>query len=193
MRRLPRILIAAAVLVGSAAAASPARADASAWFFAGGGATGWKQGVTDLDIRGSLAFDVGVGTSPDGSFIFGGLFRLAPLLGMGTDMALLARGATRGFQAGDWGFAIDAGGYARTWGVSSVGFSGDVVLGAPLGLQLTVNVMVGTDDAFAVGAVAGVDLLRLTVYRQTLLDWWTNPSPAQQAWRPARPGETGAF
>ncbi|WP_437299067.1 hypothetical protein [Sorangium sp. So ce426] len=31
----------------------------------------------------------------------------------------------------------------------------------------------------AFGVIAGVDLLRLTVYRQSLLPLWPNPSPAQ--------------
>ena len=178
-------LAGSAVAAAALLAATPAHAAGSCWMLVGGGAPGWKQSGSDLDVKGALSFDVGAGTSPDGAFIFGGLFRLAPILGQGTDLGLLVRGATHGFQAGDFGIAVDAGGYARFWGNESTGFLGDVTLGAPLGLQLTAHVMIGTDDAFAVGAVAGVDLLRLTVYRQTLLDWWTNPLPAQRASSPA--------
>lgn len=156
-------------------AAREASADSTAWVFAGGGATGWKQGEGSLAVNGALSFDVGAGTSPDRPFIFGGIFRLSPILGEGVDVGLLARVATHGFQGGDFGLALDAGGYARGWGDGSTGFAGSLTLGGPIGLQLGVHVSVGTNDAFGLGAVVGIDLLRLTVYRQTLLDWWPNP------------------
>jgi hypothetical protein len=43
-----------------------------------------------------------------------------------------------------------------------------------------VQTEVGTDQALSFGAVAGIDLLRLTLYRQTLLNWWPNPSAASK-------------
>ena len=173
-------LAAAAGLLAALAWAAPARADTSAWIFTGGGAMGWKQGGGDFTVNGALSFDIGVGTTPDAPFIVGGLFRMTPILGSGTDLGLLGRVATRGFQASQLGLALDAGGYARFWGVGSTGFTGAVTLGAPLGLTLSLQGGVGTNDALAFGAVAGLDLLRLTVYRQSLLDWWPNPSPAQE-------------
>jgi hypothetical protein len=185
LRPLASLCGAALVLLSARAA----RADASAWLFAGGGATSWKNGdATTLDPM--LAFDLGVGTSPRGRFIAGGLVRLAPILGQGSDLSLLARGATRGFQAGDFGLAVDAGIYGRFWGAESTGFAGGLTLGAPLGAQLSVQTMIGSHDAFAVSAVLGLDLLRLTVYRRTLLDWWPNPSPEPSA--PA-PGASARF
>jgi hypothetical protein len=158
--------------------ARQASADVTGWVFAGGGATGWKQGDNDYAVNGTLTFDVGAGTAPDRSFIAGGIFRLNPILGEGVDLGLLARVATYGFQGGEIGFALDAGGYVRPWGEGSSGFAGSLNIGGPIGLQLGVNVAVGTNDALAFGATAGIDLLRLTVYRRTLLDWWPNPGAA---------------
>jgi hypothetical protein len=172
------------------AVASPALADASAWVFVGGGVLGWKQAeYPTVNTSGSMVFDVGAGTSPTGRFIFGGLFRIQPVFEYGVDLALLTRFCTRGFQVGDWGFAIDAGGFARPWGVQSIGFSGSASLGTPLGFQLTLLTEIGTDKAYSFGAVAGIDLLRLTVYRQTLLKWWQNPSPPN--WSNAQTAGTG--
>jgi hypothetical protein len=174
--------IALACALSCLGAAREASADSTAWIFAGGGATGWKQGDDSLAVNGALSFDIGAGTSPDRSFIVGGIFRLSPILGEGVDLGLLARVATHGFQSGEFGLALDAGGYARPWGEGSTGFAGSLTLGGPIGLQLGLHVAVGTNDALALGAVAGIDLLRLTVYRQTLLDWWPNPkSPGKKS------------
>jgi hypothetical protein len=179
VRSPPCFLLALGLSLTAFAIVAPARADASAWVFVGGGGLGWKQGSEGrFSGSGALAFDVGVGTSPDGPVIVGGLFRVEPILGSGTDLALVARVATHGFQAGGFGLAFDAGGYARFWGTPSQGFAGGLTVGAPLGFQISLQTMVGTDKALAFGAVAGVDLLRLTVYRQTMLEHWQNPSPA---------------
>jgi hypothetical protein len=175
--------LSASLAIASAAAAlgvaSPALADASAWAFIGGGGLGWRQSEsTGFNPNGAMIIDVGAGTSPKGRFIFGGLFRIQPIIQSGTDLSLLTRFCSHGFQVGDWGFAIDAGGFVRPWGYQSVGFSGDVSIGMPLGFQLTLLTEIGVDKAYTFGAVAGIDLLRLTVYRQTLLKWWQNPAPA---------------
>lgn len=180
MRSPIAYLLALSGLLAPLAWSSPSRADASAWYFAGGGAVGWKQGDGDLALDGALSLDVGVGTTPDASFIFGGLVRATPILGHGIDLATLARVATRGFQAGQFGLALDAGGYARLWGERSVGAAGALTLGAPLGISLSLQASVGTNDAMAFGAIAGIDLLRLTVYRQSGLRVWPNPLPAQE-------------
>jgi hypothetical protein len=186
--RSPALAIALGALALGLTAVTPARADVSGWAFLGGGAVAWKQPdafpplalpatKADLGVQGALTFDVGVGTSPDGPVIVGGLFRLMPFIGHGTDLALLGRIATRGFQQGSFGLALDAGGYARFWGNQSSGFLGELVLGAPLGFELRLLGSKGTGDAIAYGAIAGVDVLRLTVFRQVFLDWWQNPSP----------------
>jgi hypothetical protein len=185
VHKLPRLLAASASLA-VLAAASPARAEASAWAFLGGGAMGWKQSRdASINPAGTMVIDAGAGTSPDARFIVGGLFRFQPVFHGGLDLSLLARFCTHGFQAGDWGLALDAGGFARPWGARSIGFAGSASLGMPLGFTLMLQTEVGTDKAIAFGAVAGIDLLRLTIYRQTLLNWWQNPSPA---WR--KPAES---
>lgn len=188
MRSLTRAFVAAGLSVSAFAFAAPARADASAWAFVGGGALIWKYRATDAagvnvanDFQTSptMTFDVGVGTTPDAPVIIGAFGRIQPIFGSGTDLALLARGATRGFQGGGWGAAIDAGAYLRTWGANgSQGFTGALTLGMPLGFQLSVQGMWGSNDARGFGAVAGIDFLRLTVYRKVLLDRWENPAPA---------------
>jgi hypothetical protein len=178
-----RRFVAAACALIPIAFASSARADASSWFFVGGGPIVWKQGATAMDygVSAAMQIDVGVGTTPDAPFIVGGLFRLEPIFGSGADLGLLLRGATKGFQAGGFGVAVDAGGYARFWGDGSGGFQGGLTIGAPLGITLCLLGSVGSDSAKSFGVVAGIDFLRLTVYRQSMLDVWTNPLPAQQA------------
>lgn len=90
--------------------------------------------------------------------------------------AILARAATHGFETGYFGIALDAGIYQRFWGDGLTGFMGEIALGGPLGLELRLLGTRGTHEAVSFGAVAGIDLLRLTVYRTVLTDWWTNPS-----------------
>jgi hypothetical protein len=175
------VVIGGAALAFVALAPRAAKADPSAWAFVGGGATTWRSAVTpSFTTNASMSMDFGVGTSPDGKFILGGYYHLQPIFGSGTDMAAALRIASHGFQAGDWGFAFDAGGYARFWGEQTFGFFGGPVLGAPAGLELHLDTELGSKQGVSFGATAGVDLLRLTVYRQTLLDHWYNPSPAQQ-------------
>jgi hypothetical protein len=142
---------------------------------AAAGPISWKQGEADYQIDPALQFDIGVGTTPENRVIVGGLFRVTPLLGSGTDLAVLLRGTTRGFQQGGFGLALDAGGYARFWEENSYGFTGGLVLGAPFGLTLSLQGALGTKNAVALGGVLGIDFLRLTVYRKTMTDIWPNP------------------
>lgn len=175
-------------LIASCAAAAAAfayvgeaRADSSAWMFMGGGTTAWKQGNLKLLPEGSLAFDVGIGTTPNAPVIVGGLFRLQPIFnssGGGADLSFMMRVASHGFQAGNFGIALDAGFYGRPWWTTSIGLTGDVTLGAPFGLQVSVGGQYGTDNAVGIMAFAGINLLRLTIYRQVALGTWANPSPA---------------
>lgn len=192
--------LALGTLLGALAVPSEARADASAWVFMGAGPMFWKQTPTNpkskdaspttLTPQTTLTFDAGMGTSPNGVVIVGGLARVMPMLGQGTDLALLVRGATRGYQGG-FGLALDVGGYFRTWGDTSNGFMGDLVLGGPVGLELRLVAAVGQRDALSLGAIAGIDLLRLTVYRQSGLKWWQNPAPAQEMPRTASSPASG--
>jgi hypothetical protein len=191
VRKLPA-LAAVASSLAALAIASPALADASAWVFVGGGALGWRQSESlSVNPAATMVVDVGAGTTPDASAIFGGLFRFQPIFPGGIDLSLLARFCTHGFQAGDWGVAVDAGGFLRPWGNLTTGFAGSVSLGMPLGFTLMLQTEAGIDHAVTFGAVAGIDLLRLTLYRQTLLNWWQNPSPAWKS-APASPSAGGS-
>ncbi len=183
MRLLPFLLVLPAVGLWTASAA----AETSAWLAASGGTTILTVNESEVKVRGSMAFDVGVGSSAQEDLIFGGLVRVAPIVAEGTDMAFLVRGATRGFQTGDFGVAVDLGGYLRLFDPSDPqgGFLGEVVLGAPLGFQLTLAGHAGTMKSYGGAAVLGIDLLRLTIYRQTLTEYWPNPlSPTDPAAKP---------
>lgn len=179
-------LLAVGSSLAALAVATPARADVSAWAFLGGGTLGWKQGDAStktvgndgtLGLNGTMTIEAGAGTSSEGRVIVGGLFRVQPIFKHGTDLAWLFRVCSPGFQAADWGFAVDVGPYLRPWQQLSGGFAGTVSLGLPLGFTIAAQTEVGTNKALSFGAVAGIDFLRLTVYRKTLLNWWQNPAP----------------
>jgi hypothetical protein len=174
-----RLVSIVASLATSLLAARAAQAGPTAWTAVGGGAVGWRQGADAADFRadGALLIEAGVGTPARFPVIVGGLFRITPLLsnGTGADLAWLARVCTRGYQVGGFGLAVDAGVYARTWGTPSQGFAGSLSLGAPLGFSLSFHAMVGSDNLLAFGGSVSLDLLRLTVYRETLHNWWPNP------------------
>ncbi len=159
--------------------AAPARADVSSWLFLGGGA-GLLRQSGDSTLPMSLQLDAGMGTPPSGRLILGGLGRVQGYWGHGADVSLLVRAATHGFVNGDWGGAIDLGGYGRFWGVGSQGITGSLVLGAPWGITFDIGGSLGSNDQQSVSAVLGIDLARLTVYRQSGLGWWPNPFPVYQ-------------
>ena len=200
--RIPlRAAIVTSALTGGLLAPSLVHAEPSAWVAVGGGVLGWrvphldKEAVAaDLDtntpatpavyspghtirIDPTMRFEVGVGIPDRFPVLVGGVFRVTPLLASnsGADMSWLVRLCTRGFQVGGFGLAVDAGVYARTWGITSQGFEGSLTLGAPLGFALSFNVMAGSNTLLGGGAVASIDLLRLTLYRKTFLNWWPNP------------------
>ncbi len=194
---LPRAIAALASLAALVAVASPAAADSSAWVSVNGGVTVEGKEVDDVSetttsadddplahgetvVRSQLQFDVGVGTTPANPIIVGGLFRISPTIGEHTDFSLLLRGATEGFQTGPFGVAIDVGPYARADDEASVGLTGDAVLGGPMGLQLTLGGHFGSEGERGAMALLGVDMLRLTAFRESLLDWWPNPSRPDQ-------------
>lgn len=177
-----RLLLPSAALAATAlsVALPPAEATAepSAWVSVNGGATGLQQAGEDFRFRGSMSFDAGLGSSPANKFIFGALFRVTPVIEEGTDLALCLRGATRGFQVGNFGIAVDVGPYLRTWGLGAlpnVGFVGGVVLGGPVGLQLSVFGHYGMQESAGIQMALGIDLLRLTVFRESFLEYWPNP------------------
>ena len=168
--------------------ALPAHADVSSWMFVGGGPSWVESQNQATREQGALQIESGLGTPPADSVIFGGLGRVHTHFGEGTDLGLMLRGATHGFVNGDWGGALDLGGYERFWGIGSAGFAGSLVLGAPWGITLSVGGGLGTNDARSYSAALGVDLARLTVYRRTGNSWWVNPFPA---YRPEDPTPGG--
>ncbi|MEZ4297854.1 MAG: hypothetical protein R3B70_23055 [Polyangiaceae bacterium] len=175
---LKRISVGLSAL-GLVLAAREAHAGPSAWASIGGGAVGWKQGAEVPEYRadGAMFFEGGVGMPSRYPVIVGGLFRVVPLLasGTGADLAWLVRVCNRGYQVGGFGVAADVGLYARTWGTPSQGFAGSLSLGAPLGLAASFHVMAGSDELLSFGGSISIDLLRLTLFRETLQNWWPNP------------------
>src|SRR5688500_763131 len=118
-----RASVLSVVLVAACLAPRAARADASGWAALGGGALGWQAGDEgELVASPTMTIDMGVGTTPEADFIFGGLFRVMPVFTEGADIALMARFCPSGFQSDVISFAVDAGGYARFWGTESAGF-----------------------------------------------------------------------
>ena len=182
MTRIVRWSVALAALAAGLGFSGSARADVSSWVYAGFGPA-WLDG-NERD-RYTLQLETGLGTPP-GSVVFGGLFRVQPIFGEGTDLALLFRGATRGFVQGGFGFAIDAGGYERFWGQKSAGGLGSLVLGAPWGVTLSASAGMGTHDTRFATLTLGLDFARLTVYRTNGTNWFPNPHATDEQGRGPR-------
>ena len=154
-----------------------ARADVSSWASVASGPTYLDDGATQRSAA-SLQMNAGIGLPPSGPLVVGGLFDVTTHFGMGTDLGILGRFATRGFVLGDWGAALDLGGYERFWGSRSGGALGKIVLGAPWGLQLGLGGGFGSNDTKFFGVTLGIDFARLTVFRTTGETWFPNPYPA---------------
>lgn len=174
---LPRLagLAAAGALLLSARVG---RADVSSWLYVAPGSSWTKWGEEDSEQQLSLQIDTGLGTPPSGLVAVGGLFHLQTHFGRGTDLGLMLRTSTHGFNNGDWGAALDLGGYQRWWELGSTGYMGQLVLGAPWGITLAAGAGRGTHEGQHVSVTLGIDLARLTVYRRTGETWWRNPFPA---------------
>jgi hypothetical protein len=155
-----------------------ARADVSSWAFVGGGVSRLQQDGLSGTVMPSMRLQIGLGTPPSNPVVLGGLFSLEPNFGYGSDLAVLLRGASRGYVNGGFGLALDIGPYERFWGEKSVGGEGTLWLGAPWGLALGVNGSVGSNDARGFSAILGIDFARLTVYRNSGTSWFPNPFPA---------------
>jgi len=173
--RALRAFLAAAVLL----VALPARADVSSWASVAFGPTMIEQKDDRYTVP-TLELKAGAGLPPGDLLAVGGLFQLQTHFGRGTDLALVARLATRGFVVGGFGVALDLGGYERFWTPRSAGGVGALVLGAPWGIILSANGGYGTNDQRHFGIVLGFDFLRLTVYRETGTSYYPNPIPAIQ-------------
>ena len=143
-----------------------------------------QHGGTDRGL--ALSYSLGVGSSPQSSFVLGGILRGTTFFGLGTDLGIAVRGATGGFARGQWGAALDLGVVGRWWREFDYGeYPIRVVAtgGAPWGLQLAVGADLGSIDggtsARGIFGLVEIDLLRLTVMRQGATDaYWKNPFPA---------------
>ncbi len=184
--RQRRLTISVAIGLTVGLTSLSAQADSTnGWIYLGGGVLVDKHGDVDsygqdIDPRltSMMQIDAGLGAEATGPVIFGGLLRVQPVFEHGVDLALLGRVATTGFQSSTIGVAFDVGVYQRWWGYESTGFMGEAVLGGPLGLQLSAMGTVGTSSTWGFGTTLGIDLARLTVHRDHLLDWWPNPKPS---------------
>ncbi len=165
-----------AVVAVTLFSSSTALADVSSWLFVGGGPA--RPGIGQKKWVSALQFDVGMGTDPANDFVVGGVARLQPLLGEGSDLGLLLRGATHGYANGEWGVALDAGLLQRWWGESATAAMGSVNLGGPWGIGIAVSGVAAEREPLGFSAVLGVDLARLTVYRRSGSSWWPNSFPA---------------
>jgi hypothetical protein len=158
--------------------APSSRADVSSWLFTGVGASILERPSVAREVVPSLQIDTGLGSSPASPIAVGGLLRMQTRFGEGTDFGLLLRTASGGYVRGDWGAAIDLGGYLRKWGDGSPGFAGSLSLGAPWGITLNADITQGPNEVRTYAAVLGLDFARFTVYRSTGGNWWPNPYPA---------------
>jgi hypothetical protein len=176
--RAVSLLLRALLVLAVLGLSSPARADVSSWISAAAGVTVLEDKV-GRSTAPTLELKTGIGTPPLGDFLaVGGLFQLQTHFGKGTDLGLLARFATKGYVLGDFGIALDLGGYQRFFGERSRGGLGALVLGAPWGLFLSAGGGLGTENERHAGLVLGIDFARLTVYRDVGTSYFPNPHPA---------------
>lgn len=173
LRLLPPALGLAALLV-----APRARADVSSWLFTGFGPSSVAQPGKGTDVRSSLQVDAGLGSSPAGTFALGGVARMHLHFGGGADFGAFLRSATGGYVRGNWGAAVDLGGYVRSWTDGSPGAAATLSLGAPLGFTLNLDAARGRDEVTTLAAVIGIDFARFTIYRSTGLTWFPNAFPS---------------
>lgn len=161
-----------------------ARADVSSWVYAGAGPAYLRSSGED-QWRSSLQLEAGMGSAP-APLVFGLLGRVHTFFGDGTDVAMLFRGASQGFQHGGFGLAVDAGGYLRFWGEDSQGGVASLVLGMPWGITLSAGGGIGTNDQQFATMTLGLDFARLTVYRTHGTSWFPNPFATDEKGRGPR-------
>jgi hypothetical protein len=175
----PAVYLGVVSFVAAALAAGAARADVSSWLFAGGGVSQVWDSAANARRAPTLRLATGMGTDPSRAFVIGGLARLDTLFGNGSDLSAAIRIADYGYVNGKWGLALDLGGLARFWGPRDVmGATATLDVGGPWGLEIQVGGLLGNHDTQGMSVVLGVDLARLTVYRQSGNSWWKNTFPA---------------
>jgi hypothetical protein len=182
-----RLLVAAAVGSLVALASSDARADVSSWLSLGGGeGAQLAQGASSPNTAGAFTWAIGAGSSPLGPIVAGIIYRGTTYVGLGTDLGAGLRLTTGGYSRGDWGLALDATPFWRSWGGGSYGtwpLQGVLTLGSPWGFQLAAAGQYwdigGGQGARGLFVALEFDLLRFTVMRQGSSEhWWPNPNPA---------------
>lgn len=78
-----------------------------------------------------------------------------------TDLALVSRVSSDGFNNGGFGAALDLGLFARAHGGRAMGTLAGLTLGAPAGLQASWFVQQGHDDVRGFAVTLGFDVARL--------------------------------
>lgn len=168
-----------AVAAATILLANDARADVSSWVYLGGGSSLIDTPTRRSDFAASMRLATGMGTDPAQPWIVGGLVRIETLFGNGSDLSANLRLAEHGFVNGKWGVALDLGAFARYWGTPNVyGGCGTIALGGPWGIELDLGGIWGNHETRGASATLGIDLARLTVYRQSGSSWWKNSFPA---------------
>lgn len=174
-KRILGVLLPAAAVLSTATA----HADVSSWLFLGMGPSGLDRSSYGRDVLTSMQIDTGIGLPPSYGIVPGLLFRMNTRFGEGSDLAVLVRTASGGYVRGDWGLAVDLGGYERWWGTEPApGFAGTLSFGAPWGITLNANFQQGSNDVRTYSAVLGLDIARFTIHRTSGLDWLSNPYPS---------------
>jgi len=176
-----RVFLISSAVALSCAVATPARAEPSSWVYLGAGKADLETGIEAEPTV--FQADAGLGTPPDSTVVFGGLFNLQIIPDHGADIGASLRMTHQSFVEGRWGLGLDLGGYQRFWGGGSTGGVLRLVLGAPLGLTASLGGAMGTNDHRTLTATIGLDFARLTVHRTGLLNWWPNPQPGETARR----------
>jgi hypothetical protein len=191
--RLRFFLPVAAALATSA----PALAEPTSWLSLGGGIGLERNGLAKSTDNGfALDGAIGVGSPATAPIVVGGVFRAVGYIGLGVDMNVSARLATRGYCVGDWGVAVDLGVGARLWGGGAYGswpLHAALTGGLPFGFQVAVGADfwdVGLQTPQAAGGFVALelDLLRLTSMRSgNTTKVWANPAPANAPPAPEPP------
>jgi hypothetical protein len=123
-------------------------------------------------VTGVLQFRLGwAGNDPatsiygDSAYVlFGASVASLTRFSVGTDVALLGRMSFGPYSLSGFEAALEVGPYVRVNDPHSVGALGEIILGAPYGLQLSLWGEYGTLDNRAFGAVAGIDFARFVHY-----------------------------
>ncbi len=134
---------------------------------------------------GALSIDTGIGTPATSSFVWGGVFHGAERFGHGLDLGGALRLAMGSYARGDFGLGLDLGSEYRFGDDNGVAGAARLVLGAPWGISASAGGSYGADEVKVLLFTVGLDFARLTVHRETGLNWFPNPqrSPEGDAFR----------